>query len=118
MYKKIKLNTMTNKSLIQTILEQSEYLHNFKKNMENLLENYIISDNIFKMSNNGQVLEQTSGYFIPINSESYDDMNKLFENFTSDLAIRITNDKFQLGKIYNKITECPETDKIYEIKNC
>lgn len=78
----------------------------FRKEIENLMENYLVADNIFVMKGK-ELSEVTEGYFVC--TGEFDSLNDVFEAIALGDAVRvIRNAEFQVGHLYNLISECPQ----------
>lgn len=105
---------MYTKSKIQQIRESINRKNEFYDIMNYYTEKYIVEDSIFINTKKG-VMEVVNGYFA-VNNE-YDNLNDAFNNIKEDQALRITgNNKFQIGSIFERLSECPENTDIYDIE--
>ena len=104
---------MYTKSKIQIINESLQVKDNFKRGLEELMEKYIIEDSVFVIQES--VKEVTKGYF-NINNE-YSNLQEAIRNCNvTKQGIRIMENKsFQVGDIYNNLSEC-ESEKILDIE--
>ena len=105
---------MNNKSYIRLILEDLEYKNILKEHINNIEESYTIEDAIFTIDTTNQFhpvpYEVDNGYFeVTSTFESLDDAIKVFEN-NKDQGIRVMNNKYQLGTIYESLYDCPMSD--------
>lgn len=108
---------MNTKSSIQLMIESINIRNNIKESMNNLMNKYNIKDNIFIYTDSLQ--EATRGYFsILLESNKLDD---ILEKYTLEsqkglCGIRvINNNEYQLGRIYNFLSECDKEYKILDI---
>ena len=103
---------MQTKSNIQLIMEYTNHKLNVYNNLYNLTEQYDVVDSVFDF--NGR--EFVKGYFEPI--KEYNDLKSIVNEMQPNQGIRIIHDKYVLGNLYNKITECKTTDisTVLEIK--
>lgn len=105
---------MYTKSKIQQIRESINRKNEFYDIMNYYTEKYIVEDSIFINTKKG-VMEVVKGYFA-VNNE-YDNLNEAFNNIKEDQALRITgNNKFQIGSVFERLSECPENAEIYDIE--
>lgn len=105
---------MYTKSIIQQRIEALHEKDSFRIAVENLMEKYNIEDSVF-VFRNGNMREAVEGYFV---TES--DHISLAEAISNcdpkTMAIRVTGDKFQVGTVHNKISECSENKKIFDLR--
>lgn len=106
---------MSQKSLIQLVLEQNNMIERFKKSINSLLESYTIKGNVFGIRQ-GNPYEFQSGYFV-IESESDNLQDAIREMKNINSCIRIVENKFQIGSVHNYITECDTDKKVIDIEN-
>lgn len=106
---------MSQKSLIQLVLEQNNMIERFKKSINSLLESYTIKGNVFGIRQ-GNPYEFQSGYFV-IESESDNLQDAIREMKNINSCIRIVENKFQTGSVHNYITECGTDKKVIDIEN-
>lgn len=103
---------MQTKSNIQLVMETMDAKLDFLRGVKKLCESYKISDNIFIYNRGTQ--ELTSGYFVPVKEGTVNDLQQIISNMDiRTQGIRITEDKIQLGDVYNKI---PADKSFIEIK--
>lgn len=107
---------MWTKSKIQLIKESYEALSNCKNYINDLMDKYIIEDNIF-MYSNGKLVEATKGYFEKISEFDNLDEALNINNFQFDkMGVRIIeNKKFEIGYLRNLLSECDKNSQIYDI---
>lgn len=98
---------MYTKSKIQVVRESIDAKNTFKAQLNDLMDDYMVTDNIF-VCQNGKVSEVVEGYFV-CNGE-YENLNEAFDSIAdNNVAIRvIRNSEFQVGQIFNLISECPQ----------
>lgn len=103
------------KSKIQLIKEQMIIKEMFKNNLLDLMEKYILEDNIFH-NNRGNIEENIKGYFA-INEE-FDNIVDAINSLKDNQSVRIIeNNKFQTGVVFESINETNEYAKVYDIEN-
>ena len=114
---KIILNNMLTKSKIQSIKEELEIANQYRESLNNLMDKYLIEDNIF-IYKNSQLFESTSGYFIEkyIFDNLSDAVNACLADFDQSGIRIINNEKFIVGNIKNLISECNRDEKIFDIQ--
>lgn len=108
---------MQTKSNIQLIREAIERKEAFKTSISNIMEKYNIEDSVFTWKNG--LLECTNGYFEVISEHSSLDeaVKEATSIFTLTSGIRVINNTdFQVGIIRNKISECDDNTKVFDIK--
>ena len=99
---------MLTKSKIQLIREDFETLNDFQNGLKNLMEKYNIQDSIFGYSNNG-VYEVSNGYFEVIKEcDTLGDAVRECYGSLDKKAIRIINNKFEVGELHSLRSECGE----------
>lgn len=104
MYNRFQNANMSQKSLIQVVLERNAMIEKLKHSINTILESYNIEGNVFGIRQ-GQPYEFQTGYFV-VENES-DSLQEAIQNMTSlNSCIRIDGNKFQTGNVYNYITEC------------
>lgn len=104
---------MYTKSKIQLINEALLLKSEFESGLKNIMEKYQVEDSIFIYNKN--VYEATKGYFV-INEE-YSDLHEAISNcniFQQGIRI-IDNSKYQVGYIFNSLSECPKDKQILDI---
>ena len=111
---------MQTKSKIKLIKESNEIRENFKNQLSDLIEKYIVKDSIFYLSNNYTINEAITGYF-SINGEfdslqeAFNDLAKMSDEINLLQSIRIiNNEKFQTGVLAEKI-EDTNSEKVIDI---
>lgn len=105
---------MQTKSKIQLILERNKIKESFGEGLISLMDKYNIKDNVF-INNNGFVKEFTKGYFEV--SDEYNTITEALKNcdiFTQGIRI-INNEKFQVGKACQMLSECDCEKPIMDI---
>lgn len=107
---------MLTKSKIQLVRESLELANNYKESLNNLIDKYMIEDNIFIYKNN-QLFEVTEGYFEIINTfDNIHDAVKecLLDNTMKGIRV-IKNSTFEVGYIKRLLSECGKDSKILDI---
>ena len=106
---------MYTKSKIQQINECILYKNMFLENLNHLMDQYLIEDSIFVPCKD-TIKEATIGYFNIV--DEFDSFEKLKENYQLESpCVRIVNNnKFQVGNLYETLSQCTKSDKIYDIK--
>lgn len=104
---------MTQKSLIQTILEQNAMIEKLKASIQTLCEAYTIKGNVFGIRH-GYPCEFQTGYFV-VESETNDLQDAIREMRNIDSCIRVYEDTFQTGSIHSYITECDSDKKVIDL---
>ena len=95
---------MQTKSNIQIMLENLAIRDAFKTSIESFMDKYIIEDSYFGISQKKSLDEYNKGYFVF--EHEYDNINDAIINMTPNHVIRIIeNKRFQIGKIYEKLSE-------------
>lgn len=104
---------MYTKSLIQQNIENIRLKESFNDGLNNLMDKYNIEDSIFIY--NGSVKEVTNGYFVE--SKEFDNLKDAINNYDINMGIRIMeNERFQIGYIYNQLSQCPKDSHILDIQ--
>lgn len=108
---------MQTKSNIQLIKEAIERKEAFRESISNIMEKYTIEDSVFTWKNG--LLECTDGYFEVISEHT--NLDEAVKEATSTFAlisgIRVMNNtNFQVGIIRNRISECDEHTKVFDLK--
>lgn len=107
---------MYTKSLIQQHREISNIKESVTDKLTDLMDNYMVKDNIFMIENLIPV-EVESGYFVP--HITYDNISEAIKNM--DIVrdcVRIQENKtFTIGRIYKTLSECSECPQIFDIKS-
>lgn len=102
---------MRMKSNLQIIKEYSDYRHAFLSGVEKLIEQYDVTDTVV-MYRNGNLLEATSGYFLPImETDILSDLEPMYGD-----GIRIRGGQFILGKVCENITSICEVDHYLDLE--
>lgn len=105
---------MYTKSIIQQKIEALHEKDSFRIAIENLMEKYNIEDSVF-VFRNGNMREVVEGYFVT--ESDHIDLAEAISNCNPHtMAIRIMGEKFQVGIVYNKISECSENKKILDLR--
>jgi len=111
---KTPLNANMNcKSLIQLQLERNQIVENFKHSLANITEQYTVNGNVFGIMY-GKPYEKTSGYFV-VESEKDELQEAIKEMDSLDKYIRIVENKYQVGEVYSRLSDCPE-GKVVDIE--
>ena len=106
---------MYTKSLIQQHLERIELLENFKQDVNELMDKYIIENSVFGMNHNGRAKEIVTGYFII--DESYENLNDCMRGLKSNQYIQIeNNNKFSTGSVEYSLFNCPQDKKVLDLE--
>ena len=104
---------MYTKSIIQQKLETLRAKDNFRVAIEQLMEKYNIEDSVFVMRN-GYLQEVVEGYFAVEND--YDTITEAVSNCDMNvMGVRVMGNKFQTGKVHNRISECTEDKKVFDL---
>lgn len=105
---------MYTKSVIQQIAENVKAKDNFKAAIMQLMEKYNIEDSVFVLKN-GFLHEVVEGYFA-----TEMDFNNLDEAISAcdvnTMGIRVMGNKFQTGKVHNRLSECTDDKKVFDLK--
>lgn len=106
---------MYTKSIIQQTVESMRAKDSLRTAIEQLMEKYNIEDSVFVLKN-GFMHEVVEGYFVTEN-----DYNNLDEAISAcdinTMGIRVMGNNFQTGKIYNRLSECVDTEKkVFDLK--
>ena len=105
---------MYTKNIIQQTIEKLQEKNSFRIAIENLMEKYNIEDSVF-VFRNGNMREVVEGYFA-----TNTDYNNLSEAISDcdprTMGIRVMGDKFQVGTIHNRISECEENKKVFDLQ--
>ena len=106
---------MYTKSIIQQTVEAIRAKDSFKTSIENLMEKYNIEDSVFVLKN-GFMNEVVEGYFVTENE--YDNLDEAMSNCdVNTMGIRIIGNVFHTGKIYNRLSECVDSNKkVFDLK--
>lgn len=105
---------MYTKSLIQQYREILNIKESVTDKLSDLMDNYIVKDNIFMIKNLIPV-EIEGGYFVP--HSTYDTISEAVKNM--DIVrdcVRIQENKtFTIGRTYKTLSECSEYPQIFDI---
>lgn len=105
---------MWTKSYIQLQVESIQERAKFANDITKILENYTIQDGVFGISNNN-TYELSSGYFVE--EKTFDTMDQLIKEMNQySQAVRIVENKFILGNVYNCLSDIPEGSKVFSIE--
>ena len=106
---------MYTKSLIQQHLERIELLENFKQDVNELMDKYIIENSVFGMNYNGRAKEIVTGYFII--DESYENLDDCIRGLKNNQYIQIeSNNKFSTGSVEYNLFNCPQDKKVLDLE--
>ena len=97
---------MQTKSNIQLVRENLAVRDAFKSNLEAFMDKYMVEDSYFTPSKKalGEMEENVKGYFVF--EHEYNTFNEAISNMTHEDTIRIiSNMRFQIGKVYEKLSE-------------
>lgn len=106
---------MNTKSKIQLISEEFELKNMFSENLQDMMEKYIIEDSVF-VFNEGQLKEVVKGYFV-IDKDVLNIREAVRSINMNNGAVRIKNNKLQVGAVYKTLSECPRDKQIMDITN-
>lgn len=107
-------NEMNNKSFIQVQLEFVQAKSEFENNIKSILEKYDVQDSVFSINNRG-TYELSNGYMVE--SKRFDSLNDAVRFMGIGQALRIVENKeFIVGNVYDKLTDCPESDHIFNVE--
>jgi hypothetical protein len=105
---------MYTKSIIQQTIEKLHEKDSFRIAIENLMEKYNIEDSVF-IFKNGNMREVVEGYFVTTNE--YDNLAEAISDCdTYTMAIRVIGENFQVGKVFSKLSECDENNKVFDLQ--
>jgi hypothetical protein len=105
---------MYTKSIIQQKVEVLQAKSSFKNSIETLMEKYNIEDSVF-VFHNGALQEVVEGYFVT--EQEYSNLDEAISNCDiTSMGVRIIGNTFQIGKLHNKISECANDKKIFDLK--
>ena len=105
---------MFTKSIIQLTVESLQTKAAFKSSIDNLMEKYNIEDSVF-VFRNGVMQEVVEGYFVTENE--FDNVSEAISMCDiNTMGIRIIGNNFQVGTLYNKISECASDKKVFDLK--
>ena len=106
---------MQTKSNIQLIKESLHLKESIKDSISNIMEKYTIEDSVFTWHNG--LYECADGYFEVISEHTSLDEAVKTATWTSTSGIRvINNEQFQVGIIRNRISECDDSNKVFDLK--
>lgn len=107
---------MLNKSKIQLIREKLELINDYRNSLVNLMDKYMVENNIFIYKNN-QLHEVTEGYFEVI--DTFNDIHEAVKECMNNNEMKgihiINNSVFEVGYIKRLLSECTEDSKILDI---
>lgn len=105
---------MYTKSLIQQKLELIQKRESFKESLNNVMNNYIIEDAFFGLSNNG-MYEAVKGYFIE--GKEYTNLDEAVREMKYDQVIHVLENKtFVVGDLVSQLSNCPKEAHIYDVE--
>ena len=106
---------MQTKSNIQLIRESIALKEGFRDSISNIMDKYTIEDSVFTWRNG--LYECTDGYFEVISEHA--NLDEAVKNavctVTSGIRV-INNEQFQVGIIRNRISECDDSNKVFDLK--
>lgn len=104
---------MYTKSIIQQRVESLRAKDNFRVAIEQLMEKYNVEDSVFVM-NNGYLQEVVEGYFVV--EQEFDVLAEAVSACDmSVMGIRVMGNKYQTGSIHNRISECADDKKVFDL---
>lgn len=104
---------MYTKSLIQQNIEIMHLKESFFDGLSNIMEKYNVDNCVFSMGK--ELYEVTKGYFVVENE--YDNMEDVMKNYNLSKGVRIINNKtFQIGTVYEHLSQCPADSTILDIE--
>jgi len=106
---------MQTKSNIQLVRENLAVRDTFKSNLQELMDKYLVEDSYFTPSrkNLGKYDVNNKGYFVF--EHEYNTFDEAISNLTENNTIRIIeNKRFQIGKVYEKLSEA-KGDRVIDI---
>ena len=78
------------------------------------MEKYNIEDSVFVFKN-GNMREVVEGYFAT--DANYSTLSEAISDCDPrTMAIRVMGDKFQVGTIHNRISECEENKTVFDLQ--
>ncbi len=97
---------MWQKSAIQQLTEKQNTISLFKNKINNIMENWSVDDDVFKIDRLNGAIDVVEGYFCPL--QEYDTLDEAAKYLNNDNQyIRITeNVKFTVGAVYQHISDC------------
>lgn len=106
---------MQTKSNIQLIRESLALKESFRDSISNIMDKYTIEDSVFTWRNG--LYECTDGYFEVISEHTnLDDAVKNADcTLTSGIRV-INNEQFQVGMVHNRISECDNSNKVFDLR--
>ena len=103
---------MQTKSNIQLVREALAIRESFRKELQSFMDKWMIMDSYFEI-NSGAPKEHEKGYFVF--EHEYNTFDEAISNMSLDQTIRIIeNKRFQIGKVYEKISEA-EGDRVIDV---
>ena len=104
---------MYTKSIIQQTVEAMRAKDNFRAAIEQLMEKYTIEDSVFVLKN-GFLHEAVNGYFTT--EQEFDSLDEAVSACDiNTMGVRVIKNHFQTGKICNKLSECAEDKKVFDL---
>lgn len=105
---------MWTKSFIQQQVEAIEERTRFANDINKILESYTIEDGVFGISR-GNTYELSTGYFVPV--KEFNNINDVIREMDQyNQAVRIVENKFILGNVYNALSEIKNGENIFSIE--
>lgn len=102
------------KSYIQLQIESMQERSKFANDISKILEHYCIQDGVFGITN-GNTFELSTGYFVEV--KTFEHIDQLIKEMDqSKQAVRITDNKFILGNVYETLSEINEDVKVFSIE--
>ena len=105
---------MWTKSFIQLQVESIQERAKFANDINKLLESYQIPDGVFGVRNNN-TYELSTGYIVAVKEFSSID-EAIKEMNQNNQAVRITENKFILGNVYNCLSDAPDNSEVFSIE--
>jgi hypothetical protein len=105
---------MYTKSIIQQTIEKLQEKDSFRIALENLMDKYTIEDSVF-IFRNGNMREVVEGYFVTTN-EYVDIAEAISDCDIKTMGIRVMGDKFQVGTIHARISECANDKTVFDLQ--
>lgn len=105
---------MYTRSVIQQIAENVKAKDNFKVAIMQLMEKYNIEDSVFILKN-GFLHEVVEGYFAT--EAEFNNLNEAISACDiNTMGIRVMGNSFQTGKVHNRLSECADDKKVFDLK--
>jgi hypothetical protein len=93
---------MFQKSLLQTFHERDTINSKYHQLLVEFVNYYTIENGVFGFKN-GQLIEESSGYFIPL--REYKNLSEGLSSIDCSEAVQITQDRVLVGKYCKSLTE-------------